>query len=218
MLILGSTSPRRRELLSELGVEFAVHTAEVDEDVITTPDPADNVLGRARLKGEVLGGALRDTKDRDSWILTADTTVAVDRQILNKPADFGEAWEMLSLLRGRWHQVYTALVFYRAGKTVERVVETAVEMRPYTADEMKSYIQSGDPFDKAGGYAIQHPQFRPVKQISGCYTSVVGLPLCHVRDVLSDLQPDEPLKDGKISGQNLQSCRLCQLRFAEKSR
>lgn len=217
MLILGSTSPRRRELLSELGVDFAVHTAEVDEDMITTPDPADNVLGRARLKGEVLGRALRGAISQDSWILTADTTVAVDQQILNKPADHGQAWEMLALLRGRWHQVYTALVFYHVGKTIERVVETAVEMRPYTADEMRTYIQSGDPFDKAGGYAIQHSQFRPVKKISGCYTSVVGLPLCHVRDVLSDLQPDVPLNDGEISGQNLQSCRLCQLRFAEKS-
>lgn len=180
-LILGSASPRRSWLLKYLEVPFSVETADVDEDIITVQEPGENVTQRALLKAEFLLEEL----PVDTYLLTADTTVAIDGQMLNKPVDYAEAHEMLSRLCNRVHQVYTAVVFASEQAVLSQHVSvTDVVMRPYTDEEIDAYIKTGDPFDKAGGYAIQHATFRPVERFIGCYSSVVGLPVCEVGEML----------------------------------
>ncbi|MFN8635454.1 MAG: Maf family protein [Chloroflexota bacterium] len=117
----------------------------------------------------------------DELVLAADTTVVLDGAILNKPADEAEAVAMLRALRGRPHRVLTGLAFARADTVVWRALaETAVYMRAFTDEEIAAYVASGRPMDKAGAYGIQDREFRPVERIGGCYTNVVGLPLCEV--------------------------------------
>lgn len=180
-LILGSGSPRRRLLLSMLGVPFETRDTAVDEDTITTPDPLENVVGRAELKAQSLLPKLAD----DTILITADTTVELDGQLLNKPADAREARQMLNSLSGCVHRVHTGTVIYHGRRQRQALTHTAdVHMRPYTASEIEAYIETGDPFDKAGAYAIQHPTFQPVSKITGCYLGVVGLSLCQLWPVL----------------------------------
>lgn len=180
-IILGSGSPRRRALLAKLGVEFETMTADVDEDSITDGDLVANVLARARLKA----AALLTNVPANSIVITSDTTVADGQEMLNKPADDAEAWRMLRQLRGRSHQVHTGLVCINGGGVEQSLVNTTeVVMRPYTDDEIGAYIATGDPMDKAGAYAIQSPGFRPVARIEGCFTGVMGFPLCEVAVLL----------------------------------
>lgn len=129
-------------------------------------------------------------------VLSADTTVADGDDILGKPADAEEAREMLWRLRGRSHQVYTALTVIdtTTGTRFTDVAVTDVPMREYSSEEIEAYIASGDPFDKAGGYAIQNTAFHPVILQSGCFSNVMGLPLCHLLRVLRAL--DVALPDG----------------------
>jgi MAF protein len=122
-----------------------------------------------------------------SLIIAADTTVVdPDGDILAKPMHEGEAFEMLDRLRGRTHQVLTGVVVLLAteGLIKQEVCATHVRMRPYTDREIQAYIESRDPFDKAGGYAIQHIEFHPVEEITGCYANVVGLPVCTLARLL----------------------------------
>ena len=118
-----------------------------------------------------------------------DRTVADGDAILGKPANTDEAWAMLRQLRGRAHQVYTALTVIEVatGRAITDIAVTDVPMRQYSDAEIAAYIASGDPFDKAGGYAIQHAGFRPAVLTSGCFANVVGLPLCHLLRVLRQL-------------------------------
>lgn len=129
-----------------------------------------------------------------SLILAADTTVAVDGEIFGKPLDEFDAKRMLRRLRGRPHHVYTAVALIRTedDRLLTDLGETLVPMRSYSNEEIDQYIQRGDPFDKAGAYAIQHAGFRPVDGLTGCYANVVGLPLCHLRRILRKMgvQPD----------------------------
>ncbi len=180
-IILGSGSPRRKALLAKLGVAFEVMTADVDEDSITVADPAENVLERARLKADALKGHV----PKGAIVITSDTTVADGTEMLNKPADVDEAWQMLAQLRGRAHQVHTGLICIDPTGTEHAVVSTSqLVMRNYTDKEIEAYIATGDPMDKAGAYAIQSPGFRPVDYIEGCFTGVMGFPLCDVADLL----------------------------------
>jgi septum formation protein len=186
-LILASASPRRRELIQQLALPFAVQVADVDEDSVTDPDPATNAVQTARLKATAVthyrqSQAAAAARGADGVIVAADTTVAIDGAMLNKPAHEDDAWRMLRLLRGRTHQVHTGLVVVNlsTGQTVQAVASVAVTMRAYSDKEIAAYIATGDPLDKAGAYAIQHPLFRPVARLDGCYTAVVGLPLCHL--------------------------------------
>jgi len=119
-------------------------------------------------------------------VLAADTTVAYGPGILGKPVDAAEAIQMLVRLRGKVHQVYTAVAVFDpfAGRLLRDLCTSQVPMRRYTEDEVRSYAASGDPLDKAGAYAIQHPGFHPVERFSGCFASVMGLPLCHVSRTL----------------------------------
>lgn len=178
-IILASQSPRRRELISLLNLPFSTTSVDVDEEEIQDIDLVVNVQARAFLKGDALHKQL---KHYSQLIMTADTTVALGNKMLNKPHDAAQAKEMLFALRGRTHEVHSGVAFLDSmGKIRHGFVNTAVvQMRPYREADIDAYIQTGDPLDKAGAYAIQHPTFKPVAQLDGCYLSVMGLPVCQI--------------------------------------
>lgn len=214
LLILGSASPRRRALLQALGVPFQVRVVDVDEDQVTLDDPVGNVLARARLKGGALAEMLPEGEP--AVVITADTVVADGRQLLNKPADPAEAWVMLARLRGRPHEVHTAVVVQKttasetqAGTVFENVATSEVWMRPYTDEEIAAYIATGDPLDKAGAYAIQHPVFRPAARLRGCYTSVIGFPVCRVAQLLRQAGVDLPAGAPAAVADDWRECDFC---------
>lgn len=184
--ILASQSPRRRELLGLLGIPYFSLAADADEESIKTPEPAVNVVETAVLKATIIAKDV-PKPEQHQIILAADTTVALDGRMLNKPANPAEAFKMLSAMRGRSHQVLTGYVLWDLtfGTQLTHVSTAVVTMRPYTDREIKTYIASGDPMDKAGAYAIQHPAFRPVEKLDGCYLNVMGLPVC---DLILSLQ------------------------------
>ncbi len=184
-LILASASPRRQALIQLLGRSVIVRPTAVDEESVTHPDPAVNVVRTARLKAEAAAAAL----DTDGIVIAADTTVVLDGEMLNKPAGAAEARAMLRRLRGRTHHVHTGLVLLDAarGRAASTLSTTAVTMRDYDDAEIDAYVASGDPLDKAGSYAIQHTGFRPVARLDGCYTGVVGFPLCRLAGALQEL-------------------------------
>ncbi|UCE01125.1 MAG: septum formation protein Maf [Chloroflexota bacterium] len=182
MLILASSSPRRQQLLSLLGVAYETRSAAIDERVQPGEAPQDYVSRLSLLKSRAV-----NPPSGESWIiLAADTAVVAENQILGKPADRTQAAAMLRKLRSRTRSVYTALSLRdtRSGTLLTDLCETEVTMRSYHEAEIEEYVASGDPLDKAGAYAIQHTGFNPVEQITGCYTNVVGLPLCHLVDLL----------------------------------
>ena len=177
-LILASGSPRRQELIQLLGLPWQVMVADVDELSVDHPDPAVNVILTAQLKAE----AVSPLAPSDAVIIAADTIVVLDEQVLGKPDGAATARTMLQQLRGRTHQVFTGLTIINKA-TDQKVTDVAridVPMRHYSDQEIEAYIATGDPFDKAGSYAIQHQGFRPVSNFSGCFAGVVGLPLCHL--------------------------------------
>ena len=175
-LILASNSPRRRQLLSLTGLPFTVSAANVDESTRSNESPADYVLRLAETKA----GAVK--ADEDQIILAADTTVVDGSDILGKPEDDAEATVMLRRLRGHTHQVYTGIALLRKsdGLLLKDLCVTDVPMRDYSDEEIRDYVATGDPLDKAGAYAIQHAEFHPVANMEGCFASVMGLPVCHV--------------------------------------
>lgn len=177
-LLLASNSPRRREILTFAGWTFNVATADVDEGILPDEKPADYVLRLAAAKARTAAQLAQG----EQIVIGSDTSVVDGDDILGKPVNAVEAVEMLRRLRGRTHQVYTAIAAYRIadGELVTDLCISDVPMRDYSDPELEAYVQSGDPFDKAGGYAIQHPEFRPVKKFNGCFASVMGLPMCHV--------------------------------------
>jgi septum formation protein len=189
-LLLASNSPRRRQLLALSGRAFLTRPASIDETPLPGEDPGAYVLRLARGKA----AAAAQQAPFAGWILGADTTVALEGRILGKPADAAEAREMLSLLRGREHTVFTAIALRHPadGSLHSQLCATSVPMRAYSQEELETYVASGDPLDKAGAYAIQHPGFHPVEQFSGCFASVMGLPLCHLERALRGLDDPSP--------------------------
>ena len=179
-LILASASPRRRELLSRLGIPFDVRPVSVIEEV-DSANPVIVASRLARMKAEAARLA-----EPEEPVLAADTVVIHGGAILGKPRDAAEATEMLRRLRGGSHRVMTAVaVIPRGGRAaLLRHPETEVTMRPCTDAEIEASIARGDPFDKAGAYAIQDPLLRPVESYSGCYCNVVGLPLWTAAELL----------------------------------
>ncbi len=178
MLVLASNSPRRRQLMALGGWTFTLIPAEVDESPIAGEQPKEYVLRLAEDKAR----AAAKGAPMDALVIAADTTVVDGSEILGKPADTRQAEAMLRRLRGRSHQVYTALAVLRPtnGVLLTDWCRTEVPMRDYSDEEMIRYIATGDPMDKAGAYAIQHDGFRPVERLWGCYANVMGLPLCHL--------------------------------------
>ncbi len=170
-LILASNSPRRRQLLALTGLPFVVSAADVDESTRSNESPANYVLRLAETKARAIQA------DADQIILAADTTVVDGSDILGKPKDDAEAVAMLRRLRGHAHQVYTgvALLRFRDGLLLRDLCVTDVPMRDYSEEEIHVYVGTGDPLDKAGAYAIQHPDFHPVASMDRCFASVMGL-------------------------------------------
>ena len=196
MLILASNSPRRKELLALGGSAFEVIVSDVDESLLPSERPGDYVLRLAEAKAR----ASSARADASQVILAADTAVVDGNAILGKPADPSDAKRMLRQLRGHIHQVYTgiALLRKRDGVMLTDLCVTDVPMRAYSEAEVEAYVATGDPLDKAGAYAIQHPDFNPVFDMKGCYASVMGLPLCHVTRLLRKMElaplTDVPIK------------------------
>ena len=178
-LILGSASPRRRELLAQIGVvPDAILPPDIDETPRRAETPRDYVRRIAAEKAAAVA------LDEDDILLCADTTVALGRRILGKPADETEARAFLALLSGRRHRVITALAVRRGARTWTREAEAAVRMKRISAAEAETYVASGDWQGKAGGYAIQGPAGAFVPWISGSFTAIVGLPLAETANLL----------------------------------
>jgi MAF protein len=183
-VLLASASPRRRELLALTGLEFEVRPAEVDETPMPAERPEEYVRRMSREKAGAV--AQRLPPGSPALVVGADTSVVANGRILGKPADDAEAAAMLRALRGGVHRVLSAVtvVDVAGGRQVTELAETEVPMRDYSDEELAAYVASGDPFDKAGGYAIQHAGFQPVAGLNGCYANVMGLPLCHLTRAL----------------------------------
>jgi len=194
-LILASTSPRRRELIQILGLDFQFASVEVDE----MPRVGESARGLVeRLSREKATQAAR--ANRDAIIIAADTDVALDDEILGKPKDLRDAERMLKQLRGRDHFVYTGLCAINGARRWTQIIQTTVRMRAYRDEEIERYVATGNPLDKAAAYAIQHNDFRPVEKIVGCYANVMGLPLCHLYLALKKFgvavnEPDRACQD-----------------------
>ncbi len=173
-LILASASPRRRELLVQAGIPFRPVASRVSEEDMPR-DPTRGSLFLAEKKARRVSG-----RTGPFWIVGADTVVVAGRRILGKPADSDDARRMLSQLEGRKHRVITGFcIIGPSGEPVHsEAVTTHVRFRPLTGREIDAYIRTGEPFGKAGGYAIQGIGAFMVEAISGSYTNVVGLPLC----------------------------------------
>lgn len=185
ILLLASNSPRRKQLFALGNWTFKVVVSDVDESQILDETPRDYVLRLAQAKAL----AVAKQADSENIIIGSDTAVIDGNEILGKPKDKQDAERMLKQLRGRTHQVYTGVAVYRARDEMmlTELSITDVPMRSYSDFEIDAYIQTGDPMDKAGAYAIQHPDFNPVESMRGCYAGVMGLPMCHVTRALQKI-------------------------------
>ncbi len=189
ILLLASNSPRRKQLLALGNWQFNIIVSDVDESQFAGESPRDYVLRLAQAKAL----AVAAKASLENIIIGSDTAVVDGGSILGKPTDKADAERMLKQLRGHTHQVFTGVAVYqvREGKMLTELCITDVPMRPYLDDEIVGYVKTGDPMDKAGAYAIQHPAFQPVESMNGCYAGVMGLPMCHVIRALRkfDVQP-----------------------------
>lgn len=182
-LILASASPRRRSLLRQLGVPFTTAPADVDERVRTGETP-EQYAGRLSVDK---ARAAADSAD-EGIVIAADTIVVLDNEILGKPSDAQDAVRMLSMLSGRTHRVITSLTVMdtTTGKTLTRLAQTIVRFRRLSAEEIASYVQTGEPLDKAGAYGIQEKGALLISGIDGCYFNVVGLPIPLLSEMLRE--------------------------------
>ena len=176
--ILASKSPRRREILSSLGLNFDIITSEADESSPET-NPEKLVMTLAQRKGEALAEKLMsECRDiTDTLIIACDTLVHFDGNILGKPQDRADAKKMLSMLSGKSHYVSSGLYLYCNGKAVTDVKSTKVWFASLTEDEIERYLDTDEPYDKAGAYAIQGKASVFISGFEGCYFNVVGLPV-----------------------------------------
>ena len=190
MLILASASPRRRELLSQAGVTFTVTAANINENLLPNEAAAAYVQRLAEEKAQAVWNANRsaDTADDPLMVLGADTCVVCDSHILGKPTDTADARRMLALLSGRTHAVLTGLAVVTRTKVVRDVEITQVMFNQIDDAEIARYISSGEPLDKAGGYAIQGYAARWIPRIEGCYFNVVGLPIARTIALLAEAE------------------------------
>ncbi len=182
-IVLASASPRRAELLRQIGLEFEIVTSGVAEDEVKERDPVRLAERLALSKAQAVAASL----DR-AIVIGADTVVCAGGELLGKPASQQEAMHMLRLLSGRSHQVMTGVAVIRQPKMqmLCRVETTKVFMRPLTEEEIRWYINTGEPFDKAGAYGIQGKGGLLIDRIEGCYFNVVGLPLSLTASLLKE--------------------------------
>ena len=199
-LVLASASPRRRELLAALGLEFRVDPTDVDESS-EEPDPRRRASQLALRKARAAARA-----HPHATVIAADTIVALDGRMLGKPDGAAEAGAMLGALRGRRHEVVSAVAVAAEGREAVEAASTAVTMRDYGDDEIGRFIARGEPFDKAGGYAVQDAEFDPAASVDGCLCAVIGLPLWTVRGLLARVAAIEAAPPA------LERCAACPLR------
>lgn len=183
-IILASNSPRRRELLTSLGLQFQVLAPQVDEKAICDPSlpPEAYVESLASAKGESIS-----RHHPDALVISADTVVVLNGQFLEKPANQADARRMLDALQGTTHQVATAIGVFYQDRQLVRAKITTVRIASLSADEIAAYVETGEPMDKAGAYAIQGIGGQFVESIDGCYSNVVGLSLPLLKTLLSEL-------------------------------
>ncbi len=183
-LVLASASPRRREILTAGGISHVVRPADIDESVFSGIEP--------KLMVQLLaaGKAAAAAENADEWLLGADTVVTLDGKVLGKPKDEAEAVEMLTMLSGKTHFVYTgiALICARDGRMKTHCEETSVTFRNLSEAEICAYVATGEPMDKAGAYGIQGKGGALVAKTEGDFQNVVGLPLAAVKRLFADMQ------------------------------
>jgi septum formation protein len=183
LIYLASASPRRTALLTQVAVAHEVHAVAVDESVLPGEQPARYVQRLAALKAETLWRNLRQPEH--IAILGADTAVAVDGEILGKPADERDCLRMLALLSGRTHQVFTAVALRWQNGNESRLSVSEVTFRRLGSDEIRAYWRTGEPADKAGAYAIQGLAALFVERVAGSYSGIMGLPLFETAELLA---------------------------------
>ena len=179
-IVLGSKSPRRKEILSLMGYDYEVRISEAEE-IIDETNPLDVVASIARQKANTI-----PVKD-DELLICADTIVVLDDLILGKPKDKADAYHMISLIQGRSHFVYTAVCIKNQNQYTEFVDEAKVEICPMNDKEIDDYINTPEPYDKAGGYAIQGIFSKYIKDYQGDYYTIMGLPKQKLETILNDL-------------------------------
>lgn len=188
-IVLASSSPRRRELFALLGLPFQAVDPQVDETPLEGEKPKSTALRLALAKAQEAA-----MSHPEAIIMAADTLVILGDEILGKPRNGDEAVAVLEALKGKKHRVISAVIVLDAASREKReeVADTQVWMRDYSDEEIARYIGRGEPFDKAGGYAIQDKEFRPVARVEGCYANVMGLPLCHLDRALKKVGVNPP--------------------------
>ena len=192
-LILASASPRRQQFLRDLGLDFTIKVADIDE----IPQPDETPIALARRLAETKARTVAQRLPQAAvpcLIIAADTVVALGTTLLGKPANAQEATEMLVALRDKIHEVHTGLSIFATDSRQQRtrVNTTQVRMRNYSDIALATYVATGDPLDKAGAYAIQHREFDPAEALAGCLSGVMGLPLGDLRDLLATFDVSLP--------------------------
>jgi septum formation protein len=183
-IILASASPRRTELMALAGIKFDVVPADIEEDVLPGEKPSEHVMRLSREKADAVAD-----RTNGRFFIGADTVVVLDDRIMGKPADGEEAFRMLSALSGRNHEVITGFsVFDKiSGIHLTRCVRTEVTFKELSESEIRAYIATGCPMDKAGAYAMQGGAVHFIRSICGSYTNVIGLPMTELYETLSQL-------------------------------
>jgi len=188
-LILASQSPRRKMLLQQIGVPFSVFPSDIKEPINMDMSPDRIVIDLSEKKSEQVCGKLERGSKNSHIVLAADTVVVLDGIVMGKPNNPEEAFGMLEALSGRWHEVVTGvtLIDVESAKKMTHAEKTRVKIRRLSKQTIQQYINSGEPFDKAGAYGIQGLGALLVEKLQGCYYNVVGLPLYRVSVMLNDM-------------------------------
>ena len=181
-LILASQSPRRRELLGLTGLDFIVRVADIDETMDPKGTPFDEVARVSRRK------AMAVAREKGDVVIAADTIVVCEGQILGKPRDEEDAFRILSLLSGRHHEVMTGMTVVRGAEVITHTEVTKIHFRDLHPEEIRAYIASGEPMDKAGAYGIQGGAALFADEMVGDYYNVMGLPVCRLAMILRELK------------------------------
>lgn len=183
-IVLASKSPRRREILENIGLKFDVVESGADEEIVPSNSPDEIVKQLAYRKAEKVSQGLKDK----ALVIGADTIVVLGSKIMGKPKDDDQAFKMLTSLSGVWHNVYTGIcvIDTSSGNCMTDYEVTAVRIRKLSSEDIKTYIESGEPMDKAGSYAIQGVGSLLVERIDGCYYNVVGLPVFRLSNMLDN--------------------------------
>jgi septum formation protein len=184
MLVLASQSPRRKEILTQAGIPFTIRVAGVDESPLAGEAPEAYVQRLAEWKAGAVPAGSAET------VLGADTTVVVEYEMLAKPTDSADARRMLAALSGRCHEVMTGICLKRGGSVIRDYAVTRVWFSVMSPAEIEAYVESGEPMDKAGAYAIQGLASKFIERIDGCYCNVVGLPISLVYRHLKEMSQE----------------------------